>query len=154
MPGSFYDDLAYIGKIILITLIVLSIAIIYNGKLMEGIILLSFSIQLILIWLLDKKYEFPRHFLLDFTTKPPQRMGNYTKIILLSIFFIVGLLFIFRAIAIIQHSISNYGIIKSDFNFDIILAGTIGGICFILLVLLILLNFKQTKKKINFKITN
>jgi hypothetical protein len=117
---------------------------------MEGIILLSFSIQLILFWLLDKKYEFPGQFIINFNTDRPQRIGNYSKIILLSIFFIAGLLFIFRAIAIIQHSIANYGKVKVDLHFDIILAGVIGTIFMCLLFAIIYLNYRQTKKKDNF----
>jgi hypothetical protein len=121
---------------------------------MEGIILLSFSIQLILFWLLDKKYEFPSQFLISITNDQQQRISNYSKIILLSFFFIVGLLFIFRALAIVQHSIANYGQIKTDFHFDIIIAGVIGGIFIGLLIALILLNYKQIKKKSKFNSVN
>ena len=144
MPGSVLEDLAYIAKITLITLICLSFAVMFNGKIVEGIILLSFSIQLILIWLLDSKFELPEELTNKFKFKKITRSNNIIKLIAQILLFIIGLWFLFRAITIIQHSLINYGFVKINFYYDIIIASIIG---VILIIILLVITFKNSIKK-------
>jgi hypothetical protein len=133
MPGTFNEDIVYIGKMILITWIVLSLAIIYNGKVLEGLVLFSFSVHIILGWLLNKKYKVPDEFINSFKfgfTNKNRNIGLFLMIIL----FLSSLWFIFRAITIIQHSFNNYGSLKPSYYFDIVIAAIIGGLLGIVLL--------------------
>lgn len=132
MSDSFLEDIEYLGKVVLITLILLSLMVIYNNKVFEGIILLTFAIQIMLIWILSKKYELRD--LLDTiaSTSTANRAKRYGHLILLSILFVIALSFIFRAIIIAQESINNFGIIRTVYHQDIMLAMVLGVIFFII----------------------
>ena len=146
MPDSFINDMEYIAKVILFTFILLSLLVIYKQKVLEGIILLTFCIQLFLIWLLIKKYDqYDIYSSLKFQTNfNKERNVLYT--IGLASLFIIGIGFLFRGIAIAQHSIINYGVVESEFQNDIIAPIIIGSIA---IVIFIALNvyINQTKKK-------
>lgn len=132
MSDSFLEDIEYLGKVILITLILLSLMVIYNNKVFEGIILLTFAIQIILIWILSKKYELRD--LLDSiaSTSAANRAKRYGHLVLLSILFVVALSYIFRAIIIAQESINNFGLISSSYHQDIMFAMVLGVLFFII----------------------
>ena len=135
MSDSVNEDILYIGKIILITWIVLSLAIVYNGKILEGLVLFSFSIHILLGWLLKKRYKIPVDLFNRFTigikkTEKGISMGFIIIVLLL----LSGLWFIFRAISIVQHSYINYGTLRPVYNNDIIFAGLIGILLIITLI--------------------
>jgi hypothetical protein len=135
MPDSFLGDIEYLGKVMLITFILLSLMVIYNQKVVEGIILLTFAIQITLIWLLANKYDLKEFIEVLGETSANDMTKRYIYLIGLSILFIVALSFIFRAIIIAQKSINDYGLIKTTFHQDIIFAAVIGTIVIIIFIL-------------------
>ncbi len=135
MPDSFLSDIEYLGKVMLITFILLSLMVIYNQKVVEGIILLTFAIQITLIWILAKKYDLKEFIEVIGETTANDMPKRYIYLIALSILFIVALSFIFRAIIIVQKSINNYGLIKTTYHQDILFAAVVGTIIIILFIL-------------------
>ncbi len=139
MPKTFVDDLEYLGKVILLTFIILSLFVIYNQKDSEGIILLTLACQIILVWILVKRYELKEVFTFFSSLTSTERNKRMFYIISLSILFVVALSLIFRAIIIAQRSVIIYGLIKTSYYQDILLASGLGililGIFFIIYII-------------------
>lgn len=152
MSESFAEDLGYLAKVTLITLMLLSLVVIYKQKVMEGIILITFCIQCLLIWILITKfYLFENITIFNYEPKS-KKFNNYLRLIGTIILFIIAISLIFRAVVIIQHSIINYGSIKSNFHFEIIVSAIIG--ISLLIVFLFLIVFRRnTLKNINLTAT-
>lgn len=143
MTSSYSEDMVYLGKIVLLTLIVLSLVVIYNNKLLEGIILMSFCFQLLLFWLLMDKYTLPENFIIYSKIKKFRSPGDLLNSVILFIFFILALIFIFRAIAIIQFSFTTHGLIKPEYYNNIFFAGGIGSVFIIVFVLIVIIKYRK-----------
>lgn len=146
MSNSFDDDLEYLVTVINLTLVFLSLAVIYKQKVMEGIILLSFSCQFFLFWLLIKKYNLFKDIELVIQIPKLKKSVYYLNLAGCIGLFIVGIIFLFRALAIVQHSYINYNNIRTEFNYDILFSVVIG-FTFIAIFFILFVTGKKFLKK-------
>ena len=149
MPGSFTEDLEYLGKILLITFILLSLVVLYNQKILEGIIMISFCFQILLLWLMVQKFDLSSDLPKIFPVERSKKNIKYLLIIVMGVLFVLSISLIFRAIALVQHSLENYGMIKSDYTYDILLASILGIIILVIFFVQLFLSRRYLKKKIN-----
>jgi hypothetical protein len=147
MTKSFTEDVVYLGKIILLTLIVLSLVVIYNNKLMEGIFLISLCCQILLLWQLVEKYSLPKDYIIFFKKTESSSYKNDSWILISFILLIIALVFLFRALAIVQYSFNNYGQLKSGYLNDILFASGIGIMFLIIFIISTILGNKHFKKR-------
>jgi hypothetical protein len=145
MSGSITDDLINLGKIFLLTFFLLGFIVIYNQKVFEGIILLSIVCQLLILWILVDNYDLVDTLKSYFETTNASTSRRYFFISVLALSFILAFFFIFRAVIIIQNSYIEYGVIKSQYYSDIIIAMAIGLGILILFIILIINNNKILK---------
>ncbi len=150
MSASFMEDLEYLGKVLLFTFVFLSMLVIYNQKVVEGIILISFCCQFGLLWILIKDYWSSENIptLKRLSSNENNRYINYLHLIITIFLFFFAIYFIFRAVAILQHSIINYGSIKTSFYSDIIIAAIIGFCAMVTFVILVLVGNKYLKENV------
>lgn len=151
MPATFYEDIEYLGKVILITFMLVSGLVIYNQKILEGIILLTFCVQIFLLWSILKKHDLSEIFSLQNSETKPYEMQRYLHMCVSIILFIIALFYLFRALAIIQQSFINYGTIKTSWYDEIYFTSIIGIIIFIIFIALIVFG-KKYFNKINARI--
>ena len=142
MPATFYEDIEYLGKVILLTFMLVSGLVIYNQKFLEGIILLSFCVQIFLLWSILKKHDISEIFSLQNPKTKPYEMQRYLHLSVSIILFIIALFYLFRALAIIQQSFINYGTIKTSWYDEIYFTSIIGIIIFIIFIALIVFGKK------------
>ena len=128
MSASFAEDMEYLGKIILLTLLVLSISIIYNQRFIEGIILLTICCQISLIWWLIKNQNISDLMTISKNVPEAKRHLRFIIVGISVIIFLAGFVFLLRAVAIAQHSFIIHGAVKSVFYTDILIAGVLGGV--------------------------
>ena len=146
MAGSFIKDLEYLGKVLLLTFLVLSCIVIYKQHVIEGIILITFCFQIILLWLMVQRYSFPENIGINNLTTKSKQTIKYLHIIGCFFLFIVAIIFLFRALVIVQHSVINYGSIKNNLYPDIYFAVIIGSIILVIFFILISYGNKLLKK--------
>ncbi len=146
MTASFVDDLKYLVKVLLFTFIILSFVVIYNNKTIEGIILITFCCQILLIWSLFEDFE-PFE-ILGYMNKysDSHKFNSYLYLLLPISLLITAIIFIFRAIVIAQYSFIIYGSIRSDLYFEIIFSASLGSMMFILFMLLSVYRKKNSDK--------
>jgi len=128
MTKSFLEDLLYLAKVTLVTFFILSLLVIYNQRFLEGLILLTFVCQLLLIWILMEKYDLSELLSSIAETSSALKNKRYLHLVVLAVTFVAGFLYLFRAIVIAQQSLMNHGIIKSNLYTDILIAGALGAI--------------------------
>ncbi len=136
MSNFILEDLEYLGKVLLLTFMLLSGLVIYNQKIVEGLILISICCQILIIWILINKYG--RAELIKFIkpTSTSDSSGKYVYVLTLIILFIIALSYLFRAVVIAQKSVISYGIIKTSFYNDIIFAVVIGAIILVVFIII------------------
>lgn len=145
MPAEFIDDIEYLAKIVLITFIVLSLIIIYNQKFIEGLLLISICIQFILIWILIRKYKVTLEIKNFKSSIEDENNSKYIFLIIGIIIFILGINFIFRGVAIVQHSIMTYDVLKNDYYSDLVFSISIGILLFVISLIMIIIGSKSIK---------
>jgi uncharacterized membrane protein len=151
MSESFGKDLEYLAQVTLLTFIILSLVVIYNQKIAEGIILLTFCIQLLLIWLIFEKYDTAELIkVFSFNTNPKLKEGNsYFPFLGVFGLFIAGLILLFRGLVLAQHSIITFNEIQADRYFEIMVFSIVGLVIVILAVILYITRLKLEKKNKN-----
>lgn len=151
MTKSFSEDLLYLAKVTLVTFFLLSLMVIYNQKLLEGIILLTFVCQLLLVWILVEKYDLNELLKSIANTSSALKNKRYLHLVVLAITFVAGFFYLFRAIVIAQQSLMNHGFIKSNLYTDIMIAGALGAIILVTFLVLYFVGnnfFKKSKTQI------
>ena len=138
----------YLVKVLLFTFIILSFVVIYNNKIIEGIILITFCCQILLIWSLFENFE-PSE-ILGYMNKDSNsdsnKFNSYLYLVLPISLLITAIIFIFRAIVIAEYSFIIYGSIRSDLYFEIIFSASLGSMMFILFMLLTVYRKKISDK--------
>jgi hypothetical protein len=136
MSSSILEDLEYLGKVLILTFMLLSCVVIYNQKYIEGIILITLCCQIFLIWALINQFGISEIFESIKVESNSNNMGWVAYLLILIISLIAALFYLFRAIVIAQQSIINYGVVKSNFYNDIFIAAVIGSITLIIFIVL------------------
>jgi hypothetical protein len=146
MSDSFVNDLVYLGKIIILTFFALSFIVIYNNKIMEGIILITLCVQILLLWLLIERYKLPDNLILTTFSEKSKKTNNYLHFILSILIFALALSFLFRILIITQFSYVNEGEIISDYYPNLIFSGIISIGLFGLFIFIVFIGNRYLKK--------